>query len=338
MAVHNTQTKSSTPLATDVQTQQGFIDERAPINPTDADSSRNANEGEDEDERDDEMSEPTQLTRTEKRKEIQTDDTAKELRALFPVADSSFASSLRPSDETKEQLEPSSKQVRTAKNGVETLQDVSCLFQKGHREHQRNGFLQMSMAGMRKKNNKRVLKKKDGERNLHFPSCTPDVQAATRRTEWNQWMKFNAGVLLTDEEVRPLTEAGCEIYPMKWFDTDKNAYLRRDGIMFLFPKYKSRLVGCGNFETTEGLRTDSPAGDVDSHNIVCSWCAQAHVLIHSCDFTNGYFRGQEIDRILMYRIPAEGVSQKKELQAEKFWPHVFPSTVHKMQDEDYGFD
>ena len=47
-----------------------------------------------------------------------------------------------------------------------------------------------------------------------------------------------------------------------------------------------RLVGCGNFETPEGLRTDSPAGDVGSHNIVCSWCAQAHVSIHACDFTN----------------------------------------------------
>ena len=32
------------------------------------------------------------------------------------------------------------------------------------------------------------------------------------------------------------------------------------------------------------------------------------------------------------------VSQKKELQAEKCWPHVCPFTVHKMQDEDCGFD
>ena len=49
---------------------------------------------------------------------------------------------------------------------------------------------------------------------------------------------------------------------------------------------------------------------MDSHNIVCSWCAQAHVSIHSCDFTNGYFQGQEIDRILVYRIPAEGVPEE----------------------------
>ena len=45
-------------------------------------------------------------------------------------------------------------------------------------------------------------------------------------------------------------------------------------------KFKSGQVGCGTFETKEGLRTDSPAGDMDSHDIVCSWCAQAHVLAH----------------------------------------------------------
>ena len=41
LALHCTQTKGSSPLATDAHTQQGFIDERAPINPTLADSSRN---------------------------------------------------------------------------------------------------------------------------------------------------------------------------------------------------------------------------------------------------------------------------------------------------------
>ena len=89
----------------------------------------------------------------------------------------------------------------------------------------------MRMGGVRKSNEKKVLKKKVGDRNLHFPSCPPDVQVAlreTRRTEWKKWMHFNAVVVLTDEEVRQLTEAGCESYPMKWADTDKNAYLRRD--------------------------------------------------------------------------------------------------------------
>ena len=44
--------------------------------------------------------------------------------------------------------------------------------------------------------------------------------------------------------------------------------------------------------------------------IVCSWCAQAHVSIHACDFTNGYFQGQDLERILLYRIPAEGFPEE----------------------------
>ena len=142
-----THTKSSSPLATDTQIQQGFIDERAPPNPTTVDPSRTADEGEDEDERDNDMSEPTRTKKTEKRTEIQTDETAKELRAPLPVADPSHASSLRPSDKTREQLE----QARTARKGVEALQDAPCPSQKEHREHQRKGYLQVRMAGMRKK-------------------------------------------------------------------------------------------------------------------------------------------------------------------------------------------
>ena len=61
------------------------------------------------------------------------------------------------------------------------------------------------------------------------------------------------------------------IYPMKTVDTDKNAYPPRDNdYVSVLTKNNSRCVGCGNFHTTEGLRTDSPAGDVDSHKIVCS--------------------------------------------------------------------
>ena len=53
---------------------------------------------------------------------------------------------------------------------------------KGHCEHPRNGLLQVRMAGMRRSNKKKVVKQKDGERNLHFSSCMPDVQAAFRET------------------------------------------------------------------------------------------------------------------------------------------------------------
>ena len=99
MAFHFTQTKCSTPLAADGQTQQSFIDERASLDiPPIADPSRIA-----DDEQDDEMSEPTQTTITEERK---VDETAKVLRALLPITAPSHASSLRPDDETQNKSEP----------------------------------------------------------------------------------------------------------------------------------------------------------------------------------------------------------------------------------------
>ena len=44
----------------------------------------------------------------------------------------------------------------------------------------------------------------------------------------------------------------------------------------------------------------------------------AHVSIHSCDFTNGYFQGHEIDRILLYRIPAEGIREVRSSKCSNF--------------------
>ena len=64
-------------------------------------------------------------------------------------------------------------------------------------------------------------------------------------------MNFNAGVILTDEEVRELTEAGCEIYPTMRVDTDKNAYLRSDNDYGSCKEKGS--TRCGNFETTKDV-------------------------------------------------------------------------------------
>ena len=91
---------------------------------------------------------------------------------------------------------------------------------------------------MRKSNKKKEKKKKDGERNLHFPSCTPDVQAALRerRDAPHKWMKFNADVILTGAEVGQLAEAGCAIHPMKWVDTDKTRICEEMTVMSLFPR------------------------------------------------------------------------------------------------------
>ena len=60
--------------------------------------------------------------------------------------------------------------------------------------------------------------------------------------------------------------------PTQWVETDKNVHKRRDD-KFVEVLAKSRLAGRGNFEDTTGVRTDSPASDVGTHNLIASWCA-----------------------------------------------------------------
>ena len=57
----------------------------------------------------------------------------------------------------------------------------------------------------------------------------------------------------TGEEVRQLTEAGCEIYPMQRIEVDKNAHLRWGTTKFLF--LQSIRVDWLVFETS-GQRRD----------------------------------------------------------------------------------
>ena len=83
------------------------------------------------------------------------------MNETMPIASSSHASSLRFDDETQEHLrrflqnepEPQRRELKRFKY-------ISFLFQKGHCEHLRNGFLQVVMAGMRQSNRMILLKKK----------------------------------------------------------------------------------------------------------------------------------------------------------------------------------
>ena len=93
---------------------------------------------------------------------------------------------------------------------------------------------------------------------------------------------------------------------MQWIETDKNAHKRRDD-KHIKPELKSRLVGCGNFEDSDGLRTDSPTADVDAHNLIFSWCASHKVRIRSADISSAYLQGKQNDRIILYRIPGGGI-------------------------------
>jgi len=114
----------------------------------------------------------------------------------------------------------------------------------------------MSKAQTESKRLYKAPVKKDGDKNLRFTDCTPDMQAGllrSREAEWDKWTTFNAGVVLQEQEIKELRDAGITIQLMQWVETDKAAHKRREGGPFVEPILKSRLVGCGNFEDTDGI-------------------------------------------------------------------------------------
>ena len=70
---------------------------------------------------------------------------------------------------------------------------------------------------------------------------------------------------------------------------------------------KSRLVGRGDFENLEGVRTDSPTMDIEGHSLIFSFAASNKIEIKSADISNAYFQGKELDRILLLRPPKGGL-------------------------------
>ena len=273
--------------------------------PTVADPSQTAGEDMDEDERDDEMPEPTRFTSVEKRKKIQTDENAQELRV--PIVASSHASSLRPSDGAQEQLVRFAKQARTTRKGVAMLQDVFFL----SRRATGNDSCEDDWHASRQREETSA----DEGRRKTFPLSILSARRAScpHRDETRGMEKveeLQCSVILSDEEVRQLTEAGREIYPMEWVEVDESAHLRRDS------DYVSALA---NNESRCGwLRKLRDNGRI-THRLSSCRCGFAQYRLQLvCTgsrlysrvryFTNGYVQGQENDRIQLYRIPEEGIA------------------------------
>ena len=73
------------------------------------------------------------------------------------------------------------------------------------------------------------------------------------------------------------------------------------------PDFKLRLVGRGQHEDCEGLRTDSPTCDVEGMNLTCSFAACNKIEIISADLRNAYFTAEPMDRLLLLRPPKGGL-------------------------------
>lgn len=90
-------------------------------------------------------------------------------------------------------------------------------------------FIQVRLVGPREKTKpaRKPPKKKGGDKNSLYASCSPEIQKglrAARVQEWQKWKKFNAGVVLTRKEPDDLIAEGLKVNPMQWIETDKNAH------------------------------------------------------------------------------------------------------------------
>jgi hypothetical protein len=106
---------------------------------------------------------------------------------------------------------------------------------------------------------------------IHFDSAPPDVQKdlrASRANEWNKLVQFAAAIPITGREKYNLLAEGHTVVSSKWVNTDKAEH--KKGSPDYVPVWKSRRVSCGNFETTEGFRSDSPTADIDLHLLIAN--------------------------------------------------------------------
>ena len=66
-------------------------------------------------------------------------------------------------------------------------------------------------------------------------------------------------------------------------------------------------MSCGNFEDAEGVRTDAPTSDIETHALDAVFAACHGVPLFLSDIKNAYFQAMPIDRILIMRQPQGGL-------------------------------
>ena len=59
----------------------------------------------------------------------------------------------------------------------------------------------------------------------------------------------------------------------------------------------------GNFEQHDGVRTDAPTSDLETHCMVAAFAACNRTTIRSSDISNAYFQAQPLDRVILMRQP-----------------------------------
>ena len=133
--------------------------------------------------------------------------------------------------------------------------------------------------------------------------------------EWQKYVEFNAVVPCTAKEIMSeLTHAGHVCIPTKFVLTDKIEHLV--GAPGYTPKWKARLVACGNFEQMNG--EDIPTAEQEGIALICSWAVPLGLRLRAADVTNAYFQGQPLERLLILRVPKHPKRGDPEVQEAGF--------------------
>ena len=102
---------------------------------------------------------------------------------------------------------------------------------------------------------------------LNYRNASPELKNKideSRLTEWTKYQHITASIPIKGEELEALLAEGHVVIPSKWVETIKNWFERhKPGFE---PQYQSRLIGCGNFEQDDGVRTDAPTSDLETHS------------------------------------------------------------------------
>ena len=116
----------------------------------------------------------------------------------------------------------------------------------------------------------------------------------------------NAGHPTDSKQLKELTDEGYRVIPTQWIEIDKK-HLRRPGGPNVSPKYKSRLVVCGDLDEDLGIRTDSPTCELEGLRLIMSWAASMGRRLKCADITSADFQGHELDRLMILKPPSDGL-------------------------------
>ena len=128
-----------------------------------------------------------------------------------------------------------------------------------------------------------------------------------RGQEWGKYQQYNAAVPIMGPMLEGLLREGHVPIPSQSVDVDKNEF--KKGRSDYEPKYRSRLVSCGNCEgvSRNELTCDAPTVDAETHCLIASYAASRKLKLRCGDISSAYFQSEPLERVIIMKQPRGGL-------------------------------